>query len=67
MPSAATPSLFTQDETVEAAWRVVDPVLHDPSPVIQYDPGTWGPKEADGVIDGDETWHDPIPETSAPC
>jgi glucose-6-phosphate 1-dehydrogenase len=60
-------TLFTQDETVEAAWRVVDPVLHDPLPVIQYDPGTWGPKEADGVIDGDETWHNPTPETSAPC
>jgi glucose-6-phosphate 1-dehydrogenase len=60
-------SLFTQDETVEAAWRVVDPVLRDPMPVIQYDPGTWGPQEAAGVIENDETWHAPAPETSAPC
>ena len=27
-------SLFTQDDSVEAAWRVVDPVLHDPLPVV---------------------------------
>jgi len=60
-------TLFTQDATVEAAWRVVDPVLRDPSPVIQYDSGTWGPKEADRVIEGGESWHNPTPETSAPC
>jgi glucose-6-phosphate 1-dehydrogenase len=60
-------SLFTQDACVEAAWRVVDPALHDPRPVIQYDPGSWGPREADRVIEGDETWHNPRPETSAPC
>ncbi len=60
-------SLFTQDECVEAAWRVVDPVLRNPQQVILYEPGTWGPKEADQVIEGDETWHNPTPETSAPC
>ena len=60
-------SLFTQDETVEAAWRVVDPVLRDPLPIIEYDKGTWGPKEAAGVIENGETWHAPSEETSAPC
>jgi glucose-6-phosphate 1-dehydrogenase len=60
-------SLFTHDDTVEAAWRVVDPVLHDPLPVAFYEPGTWGPPEADRVIEGDETWHNPTAETSAPC
>jgi glucose-6-phosphate 1-dehydrogenase len=60
-------SLFTQDDTVEAAWRVVDPVLHNPLPVVQYDPGSWGPPEADKVIAGDEAWHNPTAETSAPC
>src|SRR5271166_4726438 len=59
-------SLFTQDEAVEAAWRVVDPVLRDPLPVAHYDPGTWGPAAAAQVIDGEDTWHDPKPE-SAPC
>jgi glucose-6-phosphate 1-dehydrogenase len=60
-------SLFTHDDTVEAAWRVVDPVLHDPLPVAFYEPGTWGPPEADKVIEGDETWQNPTAETSAPC
>jgi glucose-6-phosphate 1-dehydrogenase len=60
-------SLFTQDDCVEAAWRVVDPVLHDPLPVTLYEPGTWGPAAAAGVIEGDETWHDPKIESSAPC
>jgi glucose-6-phosphate 1-dehydrogenase len=60
-------SLFTDDASVEAAWRVVDPVLHEPKPVVQYDQGTWGPAEANQVIEGDDAWHDPVPETSAPC
>jgi glucose-6-phosphate 1-dehydrogenase len=60
-------SLFTQDDSVEAAWRVVDPVLQDPLPVVLYESGTWGPVQADGVIEGDETWHNPSAETSAPC
>jgi glucose-6-phosphate 1-dehydrogenase len=60
-------SLFTQDDCVEAAWRVVDPILHAPRPVVQYEPGSWGPSEADKIIVGDGTWHDPTAETSAPC
>ncbi len=61
-------TLFTQDDTVEAAWRVVDPVLHDPLPVVRYDPGTWGPElAAADVIVGGEIWHDPKKETSPPC
>src|ERR1700683_2284305 len=60
-------SLFTQDDCVEAAWRVVDPVLRDPPPVAQYEPGPWGPAAAASVIEGDETWHDPKAEASSPC
>jgi glucose-6-phosphate 1-dehydrogenase len=59
-------TLFTQDQTVEAAWRVVDPVLTDPLPVVEYECGTWGPASADSVIEGDETWHNPQPEAK-PC
>jgi glucose-6-phosphate 1-dehydrogenase len=61
------PTLFTQDDSVEAAWQVVDPILSSARPVIEYEPGTWGPAAATGIVDGGETWHDPQPETSAPC
>jgi len=60
-------SLFTRDDGVEAAWRIVDPVLRDPAPVAEYAPGTWGPDAARAVVAGDEGWHDPGPEATSPC
>jgi glucose-6-phosphate 1-dehydrogenase len=60
-------SLFTQDDCVEAAWRVVDPVLTGGLPVSEYEPGTWGPEAAAKIIDAGETWHDPEVEKSTPC
>ena len=38
-------SLFTSDASVEAAWRVVDPILNHPAPLAEYECGTW-PAEA---------------------
>src|SRR5271170_143864 len=60
-------SLFTQDDSVEAAWQVVDPILAAAPPVVPYDPGTWGPAAAAKIVDGDDTWHDPTIEKTAPC
>ena len=60
-------ALFSSDAAVEAAWRVVDPVLGDRAKVETYEPGTWGPASAAAIVDGDEDWHDPQPEESAPC
>ena len=60
-------ALFTSDECVEAAWAVVDQVLTHEGPVGSYEPGTWGPSEAAGVVSGAEGWHDPQPEVSDPC
>jgi glucose-6-phosphate 1-dehydrogenase len=39
------PTLFVREAGVEAAWRVVDPVLGAATPVCEYDPNTWGPVE----------------------
>jgi glucose-6-phosphate 1-dehydrogenase len=44
------PALFTREDTVEAAWEVVEPVLGDATPVHAYEPGTWGPPEAERLI-----------------
>jgi glucose-6-phosphate 1-dehydrogenase len=60
-------ALFTQDDCVEAAWRVVDPVLQAGPPVLEYEPGTWGPPASNAVVIGTDTWHDPVAEKSSPC
>jgi glucose-6-phosphate 1-dehydrogenase len=51
--------LFARQDTVEAAWRIVDPVLGDVVPVHPYARGSWGPKEADRLLPGRDIWHDP--------
>ena len=53
------PSLFTRDDSVEAAWRVVEPILNAAAPPTEYEPGTWGPPAAAEVLAGGERWHDP--------
>jgi glucose-6-phosphate 1-dehydrogenase len=52
-------TLFTREDEVEAAWRVVDPVLAEAPPVCLYEPRTWGPPEADRLVAPDGGWHDP--------
>jgi glucose-6-phosphate 1-dehydrogenase len=51
--------LFARQDTVEAAWRVVDPVLGDVTPVHPYARGSWGPAEADKLLPDRDAWHDP--------
>jgi glucose-6-phosphate 1-dehydrogenase len=52
-------TLFTREDAVEASWRVVEPILGDKTPVHVYEPGTWGPREADPIIASSGGWHDP--------
>ena len=52
-------ALFTREDTVEAAWAVVEPVLENHSPVRPYARGSWGPKDADVLIATSGVWHDP--------
>src|SRR4029077_16015994 len=51
--------LFARQDTVEAAWRGVGPVLGDVTPVHPYARGSWGPAEADRLLPGGDKWHDP--------
>jgi glucose-6-phosphate 1-dehydrogenase len=53
------PTLFAREDSVEAAWTVVEPILGDVVPVHAYEPGTWGPAEADRLIGAGGTWHAP--------
>jgi glucose-6-phosphate 1-dehydrogenase len=52
--------LFARQDTVEAAWRVIDPVLGDAVPIYQYPRGSWGPKEADTLLPDGDAWHEPV-------
>ena len=51
--------LFARQDTVEAAWRIVDPVLGDVVAVHPYAQGSWGPKEADKLLADRDTWRNP--------
>ncbi len=51
--------LFARQDTVEAAWRVVQPVLGNVVPVHPYARGSWGPAEADALVPAGEDWHSP--------
>jgi glucose-6-phosphate 1-dehydrogenase len=53
------PTLFAREDYVEEAWRIVGPVLGNATPLDEYEPGTWGPKEADKVAPP-EGWNDPV-------
>jgi len=55
---------FARQDGVEEAWRIMQPLLDDPPPVHGYEPGSWGPKEADKLVSGHGRWHGPWIEAS---
>ncbi len=61
------PELFARWDGVEESWRIVDKVLDDAGQVYPYEPGTWGPKEAERLTGKDDRWVDPIPADGTIC
>jgi len=51
--------LFVRQDAVEVSWGVVEGLLRQPAPIYSYEPGTWGPKEADSLAADTGGWHDP--------
>ena len=49
-------TLFARQDSVERAWMVVQPALENPAPLCTYPAGSWGPREADGLI-APHSWH----------
>ncbi len=49
-------TLFLRQDGVERAWDILAPVLEHPTPVAIYEPGSWGPPEADALIHP-RKWH----------
>jgi glucose-6-phosphate 1-dehydrogenase len=52
-------TLFAREDYVEEAWRIVDPVIQNPPPAHEYEPKTWGPKEAESLTPPGG-WCDPV-------
>ncbi|MGN6276970.1 MAG: glucose-6-phosphate dehydrogenase [Solirubrobacterales bacterium] len=51
-------TLFTSSEAIERLWEVSQPLLDEPPPAVPYEPGSWGPREADQLI-APRRWHLP--------
>ncbi len=58
-------TLFTRSDEVEAAWRIIDPILtawrdQPDLPMHTYAPGSWGPDAADDLLRGHgDGWRNP--------
>jgi glucose-6-phosphate 1-dehydrogenase len=50
---------FAREDEVEAAWAIVDPLLNAGTPPIAYLPGSWGPAQAERLLQGPCGWHNP--------
>ena len=57
---AGDATLFAREDYVEEAWRIVDPVLKAGTPVYEYEPNTWGPREVDETVSPLGGWQHPI-------
>ncbi|MCJ7733514.1 MAG: glucose-6-phosphate dehydrogenase [Anaerolineales bacterium] len=55
---AGDPSLFTRNDGIETAWSIFDPLIQSwedqtTDELAVYDPGSWGPIEADELLSRD--------------
>lgn len=51
--------LFVREDAVDVSWAVVDPILGNTAPLHFYEPGSWGPLEANRLAKDVGGWHDP--------
>jgi len=53
-------TLFARQDSAEAQWRIVEPILDGKAPVHEYEAGSWGPLQAADIAAGVGGWHDPM-------
>jgi glucose-6-phosphate 1-dehydrogenase len=63
---AGEATLFARQDYVEEAWRIVDPILKEVTPVYEYEPATWGPSEVDQKVAPEAGWSNPTIAAEAP-
>ncbi|MCC2112801.1 MAG: glucose-6-phosphate dehydrogenase, partial [Hyphomicrobiales bacterium] len=59
------PTLFSREDSTEAQWRIIEPILADRTPIHFYQPGSWGPMEAEVIASPYGGWHNPTAEDGA--
>ena len=57
---AGDATLFARQDVVEAAWAIVNPLLQQPGELFEYEPGSWGPPQADGLTVAVGGWNTPV-------
>jgi glucose-6-phosphate 1-dehydrogenase len=49
--------LFIRSDEVAQCWRIIDPIIRywadDPRPISLYEAASWGPTEADRLLERD--------------
>jgi glucose-6-phosphate 1-dehydrogenase len=50
---------FARQDTIEEAWRIMQPLLDAPPPIRSYPPGTWGPSSAEDLVAEAGGWRGP--------
>jgi len=58
---------FTRQDSIEESWRVLTPLLDDPPPVVPYAPRSWGPVEAEKLMNGYGGWRKPWLDAAPPA
>jgi len=61
---AGDATLFARQDYVEEAWRIVDPILKQPTPLCKYEPHTWGPDEVNQCAEPPGGWDTPHVEVA---
>ncbi len=55
-------ALFAREDSIEAAWFAIEPILKRHRRALPYKPGSWGPKQADALLAADDAWNNPMPD-----
>jgi len=54
-------ALFAREDAIETQWRIVAPILDSAPQPLAYQAGSWGPAEAERLMDRPGGWHKPEP------
>jgi glucose-6-phosphate 1-dehydrogenase len=57
---AGDATLFAREDSVEEAWRIVDPVLKNATRLGEYEPNSWGPSEVGKGVSPVGGWQNPV-------